>query len=179
MSRGRFVWHDMMSTDAKRAKAFYTELFGWTADPMDMGGMGVHHVLANRGREFGGVMPLDPAHGMSSRWIPYIGCEDVDADAARTAELGGTIAYPPESRDPERRRRPRHCAIAHDVPAKEERRDADRRVERVRAARGETVGGGSDRLADVGRRGRHAPAQSRAVLNTVRSLCCDGMIAGR
>ena len=26
---GRFVWHDLMTTDARKSQAFYTALFGW------------------------------------------------------------------------------------------------------------------------------------------------------
>ena len=34
---GRVVWHDLMTTDPDKARAFYSELFGWTTDEMDMG----------------------------------------------------------------------------------------------------------------------------------------------
>ena len=30
-SAGRFCWVDLAATDAARAKAFYGQLFGWTA----------------------------------------------------------------------------------------------------------------------------------------------------
>jgi predicted enzyme related to lactoylglutathione lyase len=37
---GRFVWRELMSTNPKGAAKFYTELFGWTANEVDMGPMG-------------------------------------------------------------------------------------------------------------------------------------------
>ena len=33
----RFVWHELMTKDVAKAVAFYTRLFGWKAETMDMG----------------------------------------------------------------------------------------------------------------------------------------------
>ena len=32
---GRFVWHELMSTDVAKAEEFYTSLFGWTVNAQD------------------------------------------------------------------------------------------------------------------------------------------------
>ena len=35
---GKFVWYELVSKDAKRAQAFYGEVFGWKTVPFAMGG---------------------------------------------------------------------------------------------------------------------------------------------
>ena len=35
---GRFVWHDLMTTDAKKSHAYYGALFDWQIDEQDMMG---------------------------------------------------------------------------------------------------------------------------------------------
>ncbi len=91
---GRFVWRDLMTTDPEKAKAFYGELFGWTTNPMDMGDF-IYDILANDGKDFGGVVALDPSHGIPSHWISYIHVPSVDDACATAARLGGTVPVEP------------------------------------------------------------------------------------
>jgi predicted enzyme related to lactoylglutathione lyase len=93
---GKFVWRDNMSTDPAKAKAFYAGLFGWDVRPTDMGtAMGIYDILSNAGQEFGGIVSLDPAHGVPSHWISYIFVASVDEAAEKAAALGGTVHVPP------------------------------------------------------------------------------------
>ncbi len=91
---GKFVWRDLMSTDPERSKAFFTGLFGWTVKPMPMGDF-TYEMLGNEGREFGGVVPLDPNHGMPSHWISYVHVPSVDEAADLATRAGGTVHVPP------------------------------------------------------------------------------------
>jgi uncharacterized protein len=91
---GRFVWRDLMTTDPEKAKAFYGALFGWTTKPMDMGDF-TYEILANGGEDFGGVVALDPSHGIPSHWISYIHVPSVDEACATAARLGGTVPVEP------------------------------------------------------------------------------------
>lgn len=91
---GRFVWRDLMSTDAERARAFYTELFGWSLQSQDMGDF-TYEMLVNKGEQFGGLMPLDPSHGIPSHWISYIEVPDVDEACATATRLGGSVPVAP------------------------------------------------------------------------------------
>ncbi|MFT5469742.1 MAG: putative enzyme related to lactoylglutathione lyase [Verrucomicrobiales bacterium] len=34
---GEFCWNELLTTDTSAAKTFYSELFGWEAEDMDMG----------------------------------------------------------------------------------------------------------------------------------------------
>ena len=76
--------------DARRAKAFYGELFGWTFEELpDMQG---YRVIKNGGRENGGVFPREDA---APGWIPYFGHEDVARAIADIPGRGGEVLEGP------------------------------------------------------------------------------------
>jgi uncharacterized protein len=91
---GRFVWHDLMTTDAKAAIAFYTELLGWKTTEVEMGPMGKYTMIKAGDRDIGGIMTLDKKHGVPSHWLGYTTTDDVDAAAKRAVELGGKVEVP-------------------------------------------------------------------------------------
>lgn len=92
---GPFVWHDLMSTDPGRSVAFYTALFGWRAETKHMGAAGSYTYIHAAGHPFGGVVPLDPKHGIASHWVPYVAVADVDATCDRAVAHGGRACIPP------------------------------------------------------------------------------------
>jgi uncharacterized protein len=96
---GKFVWHDLMSTDPDKAKAFYAGLLGWNIAAQDMGPeTGVYNMVmvGAGGHGLGGIVSLDPSHGMPSHWMSYLAMPDgVDAACAKVTELGGSVPVPP------------------------------------------------------------------------------------
>lgn len=94
-TRGRFVWNDLMSTDAAGSQAFYSELANWKVLEMEMPGIGAYRMLQLEEQGFGGIVPLEAGHGIPSHWIQYISVEDVDATCAKASELGGEVCVPP------------------------------------------------------------------------------------
>jgi hypothetical protein len=96
LAPGRFVWRDLMTTDQDRAQAFYTQLFGWTVQLMPVEGAEPYRMLHGTNGAFGGITPLDPAHGTPSHWVSYITVDDVDAATARALNLGGRAAVAPQ-----------------------------------------------------------------------------------
>lgn len=92
---GRFVWHDLMSTDPTRAAEFYAALVGWTTRVVPMGALGDYTMVHADGTAVGGIVPLAPEHGVASHWVGYVGVADVDAACERAAQLGGAICVPP------------------------------------------------------------------------------------
>lgn len=95
--RGRFVWHELMTTDPEAAKAFYTAVIGWETKAWE-GGDQPYTLLMWGDSRMGGLMKLSPeAQAMGARpfWIAYIGTPDVDATTDRARELGATIHKPP------------------------------------------------------------------------------------
>ncbi|MCB9918237.1 MAG: VOC family protein [Planctomycetes bacterium] len=89
---GRFVWHDLMTTDAAKSKEFYCSLFGWTIDERPMPGFTYHMIVAGDGG-IGGIVE-EKAIPMS-HWMHYVATLDIEASAARCRELGGTVCIGP------------------------------------------------------------------------------------
>ncbi|MGE3166252.1 MAG: VOC family protein [Planctomycetota bacterium] len=89
---GRFVWHDLMTKDAKTAQTFYSSLFDWRIDERPMGPHIYHMIFCGPG-PIGGIVQ-EPAIPMS-HWMPYVAVEDVDATAKKVTQLGGKTCVPP------------------------------------------------------------------------------------
>ncbi|MCL2449228.1 MAG: VOC family protein, partial [Polyangiaceae bacterium] len=90
---GRFIWHELVTTDPVAATRFYTGLFGWGVQEMPMPSGGPYRTFSIAEVMVGGAMAAPP--GVPSGWLVYVGAEDVDASAKRIADLGGTITVPP------------------------------------------------------------------------------------
>ena len=95
--QGRFVWHELMTTDTKAAEAFYGRVVGWSAEPFPGSKMGYAIWKAGEKR-VGGLMALPAdakAAGAPPSWMIYVGVHDADAIAAKARSLGGKVAVPP------------------------------------------------------------------------------------
>lgn len=90
-----FVWHECNVPDAAAAKEFYTNLLGWTSTDYDMGEMGTYTMFVNNDIPVGGIMATvgEMAH-VPPHWSVYMACNDVDAGAAKAAEMGATVVVP-------------------------------------------------------------------------------------
>ena len=81
---GKLVWFEMPAQDAQRAKSFYGSLFGWEFQKADVPGIEYHMFDGEPG---GAVYPSQSGERGP---VVYFGSEDIDADAARVRELGGS-----------------------------------------------------------------------------------------
>lgn len=94
---GRFVWHDLMTTDTEGAKKFYSEVAGWGTQEWEGGG-GPYTMWTNNGVPFGGMMALNDEmrkNNVPPHWLPSVGVDNVDDTVARATQLGGTTVAPP------------------------------------------------------------------------------------
>jgi len=91
----RIVWHDLMTTDIERAKDFYQALFGWTTFEQGMGPMGNYTLIQHQGQPIGGIVGIDPKHGLPSHWLCYLTVDDVEELCKRIPKLGGNVAVEP------------------------------------------------------------------------------------
>jgi uncharacterized protein len=93
----RFVWHDLMTTDAKKSQAFYTALFDWQIQEVPMPGPGgqtfIYRMVMCGPGPIGGI--VEEKNIPMSHWMPYVAVDDVDKAAKKVAELGGTVCVPP------------------------------------------------------------------------------------
>lgn len=95
--RGRFVWHELTTTDPKAATGFFTAVVGWTAADQPMPGM-TYTLLSAGGTQVAGLMKTpDALANMRPVWTGYIAVEDVDESAERVTELGGGLHRAPEN----------------------------------------------------------------------------------
>jgi uncharacterized protein len=92
---GKFVWFELMTNDVEKAKAFYSELFGWKIDGVDMGTF-TYHMAKNGENGVGGLMALQEKDKMPSSWMAYVSVPDVDAFAKKVTAAGGKIIVAPQ-----------------------------------------------------------------------------------
>lgn len=86
------VWNELQTRDRQKAHAFYNHVFGWTDEVSDAGYVTWHQ----DGRLHCGALTLDPAWGDAPpNWLVYFLVDDIDAAAARVAELGGKVLNGP------------------------------------------------------------------------------------
>ena len=76
--RGRFVWHELMTTDTDAASDFYSRVVPWKAEDS---GMPSYSLWMSGKVRAGGLMALPEDDGSATppHWIIYVGTEDVDA----------------------------------------------------------------------------------------------------
>lgn len=93
--KGRFVWYDLMTNDLEGSIKFYTELFGWETQQVDMGGMGTYTFVVAGGRRNGGMVSMDASREIPSHWLSYLSVDDVDELVQRAPGLDAEVLYPP------------------------------------------------------------------------------------
>jgi uncharacterized protein len=92
--RGRFVWHELLTTDTKAAEGFFTKVVGWNAKPFDQS-----YTLFLTGKQNrAGLMALPAeakAMGAPPHWESYVAVPNVDESAKQATALGGKVLKAP------------------------------------------------------------------------------------
>ena len=87
--RGRFVWHELLTTDTAAASAFYPKVVPWRTQPSSMPGYTIW--MAGQS-QVGGLMALPAdAAGSPPHWLIYVGTPNVDATAEHAQRLGARV----------------------------------------------------------------------------------------
>jgi uncharacterized protein len=94
---GDASWHELMTTDAPAAMAFYNAVFGWQpSDAMDMGEMGKYQMFNRPHGMIGGMMNKPPQLAqVPPNWGIYFRVPDVNAAVERIKANGGQILNGP------------------------------------------------------------------------------------
>jgi predicted enzyme related to lactoylglutathione lyase len=88
---GIFSWNELMTRDAPASTKFYTTLFGWTREEMDMDGI-TYSMFKSGDRPVGGMITLPPeAESMPGIWMPYLTVENLETSLAQAIELGAKV----------------------------------------------------------------------------------------
>jgi predicted enzyme related to lactoylglutathione lyase len=94
---GKFVWYELMATDAGKAERFYRDVVGWGAQRADTPAMPYTMFTAGE-TPVVGLMALTPqmrSDGAAPGWLGYISTGDIDATAAKARAAGGRIFREP------------------------------------------------------------------------------------
>ncbi|QAY95066.1 glyoxalase [Methylovirgula ligni] len=93
----KFVWYELMTSDAPGAESFYRDVVGWSA--RDAGMTNLKYTLLLVGEiPVAGLMqcPPDVPQGQGGPgWLGYVGVADVDATLAQAQKLGASVHRAP------------------------------------------------------------------------------------
>lgn len=87
---GAPCWVDLMSSDPEKSKAFYGELFGWTAEEPNPE-FGGYTNFQKDGERVAGLMQSTPDMGASDVWSVYLCVEDASATVQAAQEHGSEV----------------------------------------------------------------------------------------
>ena len=90
---GKFVWHEQVSSEPERARAFYTELFGWETEIFKAGETDYAMISAG-GQNHGGfgkaMEGAPPPH-----WLSHVRVKNLDETIEKAKRAGGKLAAGP------------------------------------------------------------------------------------
>lgn len=96
---GKVIWHDLITDKPKASKRFYSELFGWQFEDIDVGSSkSVNYTLIrHNGRLIGGMVDQTQLKTKAdiSQWVILLSVEDVDVATFTLQAAGGTIFTKP------------------------------------------------------------------------------------
>src|SRR5436853_3807776 len=92
--RGKFLWHELMTTEPAAAERFYGSVAGWTPKGWDDDPN--YKLWMAGGQPRGGLMAqrVEGGTGPKPQWFNYIGTTDVDETVRQAVELGGRVMRP-------------------------------------------------------------------------------------
>lgn len=91
-------WNELMNRDIDAAKPFYSAVFGWSYEEMDMGEGNIYNVIeGGENNGWGGLMamPAEVPDEVPNHWVVYFTVADIEASLAKVAGNGGQIANGP------------------------------------------------------------------------------------
>ncbi len=91
---GKFIWHDLVTSDVASTKAFYGQLFNWTFEQR-----GRYTIVSLHDKRIGGILDIQPVTPgrHAARWISSLSVSDVDQAVSVVLENGGKIHKGPEN----------------------------------------------------------------------------------
>jgi predicted enzyme related to lactoylglutathione lyase len=84
-ARGRFLWHDLLTSDPAAAHSFYGKAVGWTSIPFE--GNPEYVMFAAPTGPLGGAGKVEEA----PHWVAYIGTPNIEGTIAKAKVLGATV----------------------------------------------------------------------------------------
>lgn len=93
---GKFVWHDLLTTDSPAVEKFYGGLFGWTFE-IQKGRENPYKAIRLAGVPIGGIVDVSARKSEvpSSTWLSYVSVADVGKSAAEFRSRNGKVLREP------------------------------------------------------------------------------------
>jgi uncharacterized protein len=93
---GSVTWNELNTRDVPAAKAFYTEVFGWRANDMDMNGMSyTEWKLGDKPVAGMQAMPDMVPSEVPAHWLVYFAVADTDATVSKATGTGAKTLVAP------------------------------------------------------------------------------------
>lgn len=94
---GRVSWHELMTTDQRKAADFYRRLFGWEKiGEFDMGPGGSYYEFGQNAKMYGGIFNRPPEMAnVPPFWLTYIFVSDLKASLERAKKAGAKVVNGP------------------------------------------------------------------------------------
>lgn len=86
-----FVHIELSTTDPERAKSFYSRLFSWQMEDMEMG-PDMTYTMVKPGDGPGGGLMQQMMPGAPSAWLAYVNVDDVKEATEKAQSLGAHVA---------------------------------------------------------------------------------------
>jgi uncharacterized protein len=94
---GKFVWFDLVTDKADKARRFYEGLLGWKFERTSRFDE-PYWLASNNGRYVGGLVPIESRRDLArpvSQWLGYISVPSVEQAVRRVEARGGSVARGP------------------------------------------------------------------------------------
>src|SRR2546421_5846157 len=91
---GAPCWVDLLTSDTEKSRAFYSQLFGWTAEaPAEE--FGGYFNFTRNGVRLAGGMAVQPDQGVGNVWSVYLATDDARKTVEAATANGGEGVVPP------------------------------------------------------------------------------------
>ena len=85
-----FVHVELNTTDVDKAREFYSKLFDWTLEDVEMGPSDTYTII-KVGEGTGGGMLKNPMPDVPSFWLAYVLVDEIGAATKKAASLGAKV----------------------------------------------------------------------------------------
>ncbi len=85
-----FVWVELHTKEAEKAKRFYGELVGWQTQDIGEGARKYAMIMGDE-NGVGGITTEPTKNNPNPHWLPYIGVADLAAATAKARKLGASV----------------------------------------------------------------------------------------
>ncbi len=89
---GKFIWHDLLTSDVHAAGEFYSKLFGWDIEYHNQ-----YAIARNNGKLVAGILQMKPKETSENAgfWIPSVSVEEVEPALKILLGNGGVVVNGP------------------------------------------------------------------------------------